>query len=404
MKRVCLVATIFCLSACSGGSDALPTPIAGPAPIPPAPPPVTDVIPRLPAGPHIGTIIGFDPLTTDGPDRAGRAETLIQDLQAAGGTIGRAQLDWGGLETAPGVYDEQALREALAEAKSIGPFVFLTLSTLDTDGLTIPSDLTEDGQMNSDLSIGSPEVLERFEAFLDWLVPILQDEEVWGIALGNEVDIPVEDDLVSPDDFKLFFETGFQRVDALDPDIATSITFTAGAPSRLGDTFSDLVPRMDIVTFNYYCLDENLQVTRKTRWDDDIRVLKAAAQDKPIFIQELGCPVGYGDDGDGAPQRPDNGLMGSPEIQVEFFEDMTARIASDPQLRAATVFQLFDWSPQLADIFGGPLRDAGFPIVADRLEEWLATVGLCRWADATCRDAWPAFLDGVEVIRDARSE
>ncbi|MEL7232260.1 MAG: hypothetical protein AAGJ85_07105, partial [Pseudomonadota bacterium] len=275
---------------------------------------------------------------------------------------------------------------------------------LDSDGLTLPEDLLEDGSLKAGLSLSSPEVLGRFEAFLDWLIPILEQEEVWGIALGNEVDLPVEDSLATAQEARIFFETGLARVDMLDEDMATSVTFTPAAPSRFGAEFSTLIGAMDIVTFNYYCLDENLQVTRKTRWDSDVRDFKAAAEGKQIFIQELGCPVGYGDDGAGAPNRPANGLMGASDIQVEFFEDMTARVATDPQLRAATVFQLLDWSPSLARSFSDPVRDAGFPLAADRLEEWLATVGLCRWADAICRDAWPVFLEGVEDIRAARPD
>ncbi|MEM1087461.1 MAG: hypothetical protein AAGH90_07010 [Pseudomonadota bacterium] len=396
-----IVSVGLALSACSGGGG---TPSPAPIPNPPVvqPTPVSDPIPRLPEGPHIGTIVGFDPLTSDGPDRAGRVTTLLADLQNAGATIGRVQLDWGGLETAPGVFDRAAVDDAIIEARAAGPLVFFTLSTLDSDGLTLPDDLLENGDLRAGLTLSSPEVIERFEAFLDWLIPIVRDEDVWGIALGNEVDLPVEDAIATAGEARVFFEAGFARVDALDQDMATSVTFTPGAPRRFGDEFSALVDAMDLVTFNYYCLDESIQVTRKTRWDSDIRDLKSAAEGKPIFLQELGCPVGYGDDGVGAPSRPANGLMGTAEIQVEFFEDMTARIASDPQLRAATVFQLLDWSPELAKSFSDPLRDAGSDLAADRLEEWLATVGLCRWADATCRDAWPTLLNGVQAIRDAR--
>jgi hypothetical protein len=71
-------------------------------------------------------------------------------------------------------------------------------------------------------------------------------------------------------------------------------------------------------------------------------------------------------------------------------------------LRAATAFQLFDWSPELAAMFAQPLRAAGLPAFADRFEEWLATVGLRRWSDGSARPAWNAWLDQLERVREAR--
>ncbi|MEM8616911.1 MAG: hypothetical protein AAGF20_08240 [Pseudomonadota bacterium] len=395
-----VLAASICLTACSGGNGSS----SNVSPPPPPPPVARDAIPRLPAGPHVGTIIGFDQLTSSGPNREAVAQALIADARAAGATVGRAQIDWAELETAPGVYDEPALRDALSAAKVLGPFVFVTLSTLDTDALTVPSDLLEDGRLRDGRTLSSPAILARFRAFLDWLTPILAEEEVWGLSLGNEVDVAISDGFDPPASSLTFFQAGFDRVRAVDPQMAVTVTLTISAPRTLPDFSDSLIADMDVVTFNYYCLDEQLLVTRESRWDADIRDMKREAGNKPIFIQELGCPVGYGDDGAGAPVRPANGLMGTADIQATFFEDMMQRFADDEQLRAATVFQLLDWSPALARSFSDPLRAVGEDLSADRLEEWLATVGLCRWADATCRPAFQVWLDGLEKVRAARPE
>lgn len=76
----------------------------------------------------------------------------------------------------------------------------------------------------------------------------------------------------------------------------------------------------------------------------------------------------------------------------------------DPQLRAATVFQLYDWSQELAAMFKASFIEAGDPIVGELLEEWLSSVGFCRWSDATCRSARDTSLAGLGDLQAARRE
>ncbi|MEM8726851.1 MAG: hypothetical protein AAGE86_15155 [Pseudomonadota bacterium] len=152
----------------------------------------------------------------------------------------------------------------------------------------------------------------------------------------------------------------------------------------------------DLVTFNYYCLQADLTVTEQAQWEVDLAAMKAAAGDRDIFIQELGCPVGY------SPQGRATDIGGSLANQTRFFEYFGEVFATDPQMRAATMFQLFDWSPGLAAMFAQPLRDEGAELAADRLEEWLATSGFLRWSDAGERPAWRAWLTQLERVRAAR--
>ena len=78
--------------------------------------------------------------------------------------------------------------------------------------------------------------------------------------------------------------------------------------------------------------------------------------------------------------------------------------SSDPQLRAATMFQLYDWSPELAGLFGDSLRDEGAVLLGDRLEEWLATSGFLRWEDSFERPAWQTWLAQLQRVRAARGD
>ena len=156
--------------------------------------------------------------------------------------------------------------------------------------------------------------------------------------------------------------------------------------------------RADIVSFNYYCLTGDIQVTEQSDWEARLAQMKADAADREIFIQELGCPVGY------SPQARATSIGGSLENQVRFFEFFGEAFATDPQLRAATMFQLYDWSPELARMFGDFVRDDGAELAGDRLEEWLATSGFLRWEDSFERPAWQTWLEQLERVRSAREQ
>ena len=114
----------------------------------------------------------------------------------------------------------------------------------------------------------------------------------------------------------------------------------------------------------------------------------AAAGARPVVFQELGCPAGHAD----------GSLLGStPAQQQRFFAHAFAELASEPRIRAAFVFQLVDWSPELfATMYGGVLEGEGVPQdFADRFEEWLLTTGLMTYTDGTTRPAWDTFLSAV---------
>lgn len=350
----------------------------------------------------MGMIIGFDPLTNTAYDQPARVDALIAEAQGAGATIGRAQISWRDIETAQGVYSTDAIDDAIDAAAMVGDYVFVTLETIDISSYEFPDYLRlSPDALRPGLTLQSPDVRTALDNMLGFLVPQLSMAQVWGLSLGNEVDSILTDGIETLDDITDFYERGAARVNALDPDLAVTVTLRGGAPVDEPAFTQAMASVMDIMTFNHYCLDAGLQVTNQARWRSEFDSFKHAAGSKEIFIQELGCPVGYGDDGAGASPRPANGLGGSQQTQVDYFAFALNEFAADPQFRAATLFQLLDWSPSLAQSFSVPVA-AVDQTAGERLEEWLATSGLCRWADGTCRPAWDTFKAGVADIEAAR--
>ena len=355
--------------------------------------------PRLAPGPHWGIIEGFN---ADGPetyDQPSRTNELLTEAAMRGASIARAQVDWSELETAPGVYDQAVLDALLDQLGAYDQAGFVTLSTLDSDALTLPAYLLDPatGSLRQGLTLSSPEVLTAFEAFLDWLVPQLTAAGVWGVAIGNEVEIPVEDGLVTSDQAAIFFETGLTHVQSLDPDIAATVTFTKGAAGIAPDLVSRVADASDIFAVNFYG-DIADGLPTEADWTAGLATIKAMAAGKPIFFQELGMPVGYADAG-----LPGNSQVNSSrDTQAAFFEFMGRQIAEDPQLMGATVFQLYDWSPAVIDFFLNGLDTDFFAGFA----EALATIGLVSWADGSARPAWDTWLDSLDVagaVRDFRA-
>jgi len=392
-RLVYSMAACLALAGCSVDEISISTPSPTPTPTPPVS--FTPSIPRLAPGPHLGMITGFDPLNAE---RAQQASARYAQARASGATVGRVQIDWSELETAPGVYDERALDDAFADPGLEGMNVFVLVSTLDSDGLTVPEYLGDSGGLRDGLTLASDDVIVAFTDFLDWLGPQLKARDVWGLSIGNEVDSPIEDAIVSEANAAVFYEAAFERWNDQTPEIAVTITLTFGAAEGLPQFQARMREAADLVTFNYYCLQSDLTVTGRDRWETDLAGMKAAAGDRELFIQELGCPVGY------SPQARATDIGGSLENQIAFYQFFGEAFATDPQLRAATMFQLYDWSPQLAGMFGDAVRDEGAELAGNRLEEWLATSGFLRWEDSFERPAWQTWLAQLERVRETRDE
>lgn len=360
-------------------------------------------ISKLPEGPYLGMIVGFDDLTpeADEPDREGIAQARFDEAIDAGMMIGRAQLDWRDLETAPGVYDAAQLAEALAFASHGRLGLFVTFSSIDTDALTLPRYLSDENDMPFDgHRLSDPEIEAPYLAFLDWFIPELEKYNVWGLAIGNEVDAPINDNVITQKEALHHLLTGAAHIRTLDPELAVTVTLSGNANRTLPDFTDALVSGLDIVSFNTYCLNDYLTVSQPDEWAHTAKRWKKTAGDKQIFIQELGCPVGYGGDVTGPFADLPNGINGSDEIQAAFLSYYIDLLKTDPQFRAATVFQLYDWSPALAGIYNDVFEAAGEPVIGARLQEWLASVGLCRWSDAQCRPAWDVFLAAQHSLRE----
>lgn len=348
-----------------------------------------DPLATLGPGSHAGLIVGFEP---PAPYLLGPVQQHMTTAVAAGADLGRLQLDWTELEPSPGVYDDTPIVEAMALVDRFGQRPMATISTIDSTELTFPVDLMDgNGWLAPGLSFDDPVVLARFEAFVDWVVPRLQQEGIWLLALANEPDAQLVNRPQEAPAFLTFLDRGFARSRALAPELPVTVDLSADALNDTPLRADALVDRVDVVLFNLYggfsFTPPALPAADFVRQELD--AWESYADGRPMVIQELGSAAGW----------PSGSTIGASEAeQAAFFEAAMTELRERDALRAVVVFQLLDWSPQLFDFFFGPFQPFFPPLAYEQQRETYQTLGLLRWSDGTARPAWNAFLDGANQL------
>ncbi len=351
--------------------------------------------PRLPDGPHWGVIKGFNPDTPAAFDEAALTDALLSEAADRGATVARPQTDWASLESAPGVYNQALLDEILAEISAYDQAGLLTLTTLDSEGFTVPKHLVDSstGGLIGGLTMASAEVQGAFQALLDWLVPQLRAAGFWGIAIGNEVEIPVQDQTVTESDAALFFEHAQAHIKALDPEMAVSVTLTATASDIAPELTERIADLSDVFSVNFYG-NTKTGTPSEAEWRASIDRIKEMADGKPIFFQELGMSVRT----DSTVTMSEGTYNMALAAQADFLSFMGQEIAFDPQLIGATIFQLYDWSPALLESY---LEGLDGPFFED-FAVILGSIGLVDWTNGAIRPAWSDWLEALDTANAAQ--
>lgn len=350
-------------------------------------------LPALPAGTHLGYILGFSPFEASNESAMLANE---QELVDAGLTIGRAQISWKDLEPSPGQYDADALDEVLEPHLERGLGVAVTLETIDSSSFEIPDDLLEgELELANGMAFDDPVVLERFEGLLEWLVPRLTATRTangagaYALIVGNEPDNTISDQPDLAPHIVGFMQHAQTVTRRLDPELAVSMTLTLGAIED-GNTFAaSLVAATDFLSINYYCHTsfQDYAVVSAAQTEDEIGRIKDLADGRPVLIQELGCSAGF----------PDGDLGVGDDLQAAWLQRVIDHFEADPEtFRAAYWFTLTDWSPEVANLLTQPVCDEGFETECMLLQEAIETYGVLRWEDGAPR---PAF----ETLRNAIS-
>ncbi len=148
-----------------------------------------------------------------------QAMDLARDL---GAEFIRISVFWDDIETEPGIYNPDPNWLAIANQyySSHDLAISLTISVLDTTEIRVPGDLV-------DRSFSDPEMQNRIRGLLDYVKTQLVDVDLTYLAIGNEIDGVLGNDLTFWNDYRDFFDPAAEYARELWPDlpVSTKVTF-----------------------------------------------------------------------------------------------------------------------------------------------------------------------------------
>ncbi|MEM9856752.1 MAG: hypothetical protein AAF843_05335 [Bacteroidota bacterium] len=338
-------------------------------------------LPLLSTDRNIGMIVGFN---TDNPTntRDSIADRWSEAV-SAGMRVGRLQIDWPELEPTPGNYDKNELQDRLEVLQDDGLQIFLLISAYDSEGPVVPDDL-------SGKTFDDPELINRFNQLMDWVIPMLVAHDGYLISISNEADNSFGELENLSSELLVFLNQAKAHIHAIDARMAVTVTFAEGSLTANFPGTDALLEACDVGVFNFYgsaSLEASPFYRALTAEEirSDIQQMLDKVGDKNIVIQELGMHSGSDE------------LVGSEEVQRAFFEVFFEEMEKEKRLKAAYVFQLVDWSPALSDIYTASFE--GTEVPDGFVEAFIAslnTIGMIHFTDGRRKAVWDEFLFWVD--------
>jgi polyhydroxybutyrate depolymerase len=347
------------------------------------------MLPLLNRGQTLGTTLyGSADLGSLGPEAMMHlADAVEQGL--SGFTL---YVDWAEFEVAPGAIELAPLIAVLDQLNALDLAVYLNITVGDIGQYNLPSDLSDgNGGLAAGRRLDEPEVIARFAALLDELVPAARQRGVFLLGVGNEIDDrldrPGSDELAS---YTAFAAAAREHVKTLAPELDVAVTLTATALLNASPTFEAMREAVDHVAFNYGPIAEDWFVREIDAIADDFRRVLDAHGPGPIVIQELTCP--------------DVPSMGAtPDWQARCFGTLLDVVADNPSIRFVSIFSLQDFEAATCEAV-----QAAFPFAEDddalppgfrqRFLDYLCGLGILA-PDGTAKPAWTTVLDRLSSLR-----
>jgi len=307
----------------------------------------------------------------------GNYDRAAEQARELGAESIRLSVYWDELETAPGVYQPDPNWLAIANQyySAEGFSMSLVVSVLDTTEVRVPEDLA--GKSFSD-----PEMISRFQGILEYIHTQLPDVQLISLAIGNEIDSVLGDDLQAWREYKTFYESSAAHARSLWPGlpVSTKVTFE-GLTGPLAGTAALMYSSSEVVMTTYYPLEGDFSVRDPAVIQEDFQTLADLFPDKKIHITEIGYP-----------SSPANGSSQAKQAQFiqEMFHAWDQHAERIPLLSYSWLTDLPESSVNELETYYG-LRDESFG-------EFLRTLGL-----RTCSGAGENKLGFEAFLQEARS-
>lgn len=345
----------------------------------------------------------FDPQTTSAV--AGRYAELVD----AGMDTTRYLFDWRDLEPAPGVYDIDLVIDSMDYRATQGiRRHFVNLVVLDSGGPVVPPYIED--LVNTGVAWDDPRISNPFASLLDAVVPAMLERGMFVLALSNEPGGYYEDYPGPAASFDAFLRAAIDHAHAIEPALDCTVVFAGPTDPAI----PDLMSLVDVAAFNTYfyfprtdstCTIEGFPLplyaadpaSRNDAFGSaaasKLDALIAAADGKPIHIQEIGQSTGWDD----APRTlgPFASLRNQRAIHLALYKALDARRA---HFRTVCQWTLNDHTEEGMRYLTDPLLAAGLPACyVENIGEIFGPTGLVR-SDPTASKK-PAFDDFKAAVR-----
>jgi len=329
--------------------------------------PASEAIPRLRIG------LDGNPKTSSTYSRTDWAESVHLMRTTGANHIHYAKL-WTELEAQPGAYNFDEVRFMIVQSAPL-PMAF-NLRVVDAGARNMP-------EQYKTLAWDSPEMIAHVNQMVEQLAPILASRP-WSYAIGNEIDSYFAARPGEIAAYARMLAAVKARVHALHPAAEFTSSFQFLAVGQLRGLYAPIVAQLDQVAFTYYPLAGDFTVRPASSVAGDLQLMLAAAQPRPIFLQEVGYPT--------------SALLGSsPDQQRAFVQAIfeAIRAAGATRVHGATyLFQadLPEWVVSaIVQAYGSN---------SDRFRAFLTTLGLRDDRDQP-RPAWDEFIRQAQLIAPA---
>lgn len=305
-------------------------------------------------------------------------EAALASVAGAGGNFSHVSVRWSDIEKSPGVYDFSGISQWMSWSAKYNFDVALTVRTIDTTVLSVPSDLA--GRKLSDAT-----VISRFVAMMKAMKSVVTTRVRW-INVGNEVDVYLRNVPTASTDLQSFLQAMQTQLKSQFPSATFGVVFTHAARS----TPSVVTPILALsghVGFTYYPLNADMSARSPSVVASELAEIVALAGGKPLVLTEVGYPT--------------SALLGGSEsTQSTFVQNIfDALRKSSGKVQAASFFQLNDMPSTVVSSLVDYYNTSGFMTTetAQRVGAFIASLGL-HSQTSTDKLSWKAFVLNAPLL------
>jgi len=282
---------------------------------------------------------------------------------------------WRSLEPSPSAFSLTNAANTLAYLGTFRGFKLqVVLSVLNTNVRETPTDL-----MN--VPFDSPQMMGRFHAMLDAILPLLNPNVVY-FSMGNEVDVYLSLHPAEWPAYKSFYQDAVSYLHQRAPSLKLGVTTTySGANGIDSLNVRHLNDSSDVFILTYYPIGNQFAPRQPSVVATEIAQMISLAQGRPLILQEVGYPTA-------------TSLGSSEQAQAQFVANVFgAWQTHGTAIPFLNFFCMHDFTrgqcDSLAQYYGSPSNQP--------FKDFLGSLGF-RAVNGTPRMAWQAFVDSASRI------